>query len=138
MTGFGQGSNIGFGICDVLDSFQTNGGEGARTEPEVVFAAPAGEIMSAFVTLLCVVGDFVLVQAVCREELHDAAEKTLLGEFVAVEFTGAEFFEELSVLLVGEAVGGDVVGRPEGGLLEISLPFFGGLVGDGEHQIDVH
>lgn len=137
-TGIMEGLDVSFRIGDVLGPSESNGGEGAWTKAEVVFTAPAGGVVTTFVTLLGVVRDFVLMQPGRGQELHDASKKAFLRDFIAVKFAGAEFFEELGVLLVSQAVGGNVVGRSPDGFMEIRLPFLGGLIGDGEHEVDVH
>ncbi len=63
-TGIMEGLHVSFGVGDVLGPLESNGGEGAWTKPEVVFTAPAGGVVTTFVTLLGVVRDFVLMQSV--------------------------------------------------------------------------
>jgi len=54
-----------------------------------------------------------------------------------MKLSGAEFLKELGVFLVSEAVGRNVVRGFADGFVEVGLPFFRGLVGDGEHEVQV-
>ena len=94
--------------------------------------------MLAFVTLARVVGDFVLVEAVGREKFHGASEEAFLGGFVTMKVAGAELLKKFRVFLVSQAVCGHVVGRFADGFFEVCLPFFGGLIWDGEHEVYVN
>jgi hypothetical protein len=57
--------------------------------------------------------------------------------FVLFELAGGEFAKILGVLLVGEAVGGDVRGREGEGGLKVCLPLFEALAWDGKHEVDI-
>lgn len=46
---FGERLDVGVGIGGVLGSVQANGRERAGTESEVIFTAPAGEVVLTFV-----------------------------------------------------------------------------------------
>ena len=66
------------------------------------------------------------------------------GEHVGVEIgvvgkiPGLEFLEECCVLLVGQVVGGEVIGLESEGLGQGVLPIEEGLAGDGKDEVNVN
>ena len=108
------------------------------TEAEVIRALPVALVVLRVVAGLGVVRGLVVIEAGGGEDVF--GEVVVIGVVIFVLCVGAVFqgIEKRCVLLVGEVVGGDVVGLQRNGVAQGAFPIRQRLAGDGEHEIDVH
>lgn len=78
-----------------------------------------------------------MVESGGAEDAAGEVEEVGVGVFVFGDFAALEGFEEGGVLLVGQVVGGDVVGLEADGVFEGLAPVGVGLSGNREHEVDV-
>src|SRR5262249_22200009 len=78
----------------------------------------------------------MLVASVFKDR-HGHLEKRSIRVCVLQKFTACVAEKKLGVLLVGEAVGRDVIGLETGSSLQRRFPFLDGLAWQSEHEIDV-
>ena len=84
-----------------------------------------------------VVGDLVLGETSGAERVHGRLEKVGVAVVVLLEGAELELAEVGGVLLVGEAVGRNVLGLEGEGFREGGGPLRGRLAGDGKHEVNV-
>ena len=94
--------------------------------------------MQAFAAGLGVVRDFVLSVARLLEGIHRDLEKIGVRFGHGHQFATAEALEILSVLLVGEAIGGNVVRIERDRLAQRFDPLHAILPGNAKNQVEVH
>ena len=71
------------------------------------------------------------------EDRHGRLEERGICIHVLSKFTACVAQKKLSVLLVSEAVGGDVIGFEGNGFLQCEFPLLDGLPRQSEHKIDI-
>ena len=133
----GDAFEIVGGIADVLVTGPVEGGDGGGTEAEVVVADPVAFVMAGAFCGEGVVGRFVVLVARGGEDFFPEREHLRVEIGVVLVVAGLEFLEESGVFLVGEIVGGEVVGLEGEGLGQGIFPIEEGLAGDREDKVDI-
>lgn len=133
----GDALEVGGGVADVLMSSAVEGRDGGWTEAEVVVSNPVAFVVAGAFSGEGVVGGFVMFVARRGEHFFGEGEHVGIELGVVLVVAGLELFKEVGVLLVGEVVGGEVIGLEGEGLGEGVFPIEEGLAGDGEDEVEI-
>jgi len=71
------------------------------------------------------------------QDRHCPIEKRGIGVRVLQQFTARVAQKEFRVFLIGEAVGGDMIGSKGDSFLQCEFPLLDGLTWQSEHEIDI-
>ena len=124
-------------VADILVAGSIEGGDGGGTEAEVVVADPVALVVPGAFSREGVVGGFVMFVTGGGEDLLPESEHFGVEVGVVLKVAGLEFFEKSGVFLVGEIVGGEVVGLESEGLSEGVFPVEERLTRDRENEVDI-
>ncbi len=98
--------------------------------------APISAVVPGFASWQRIVGNLVLDEPGIAEQIHGHFKKIGIPVLILGELVGLKLVIKFGVLLIGEAIGGDVLGSESDRSLQGGLPLSAGLGGNGEHQIE--
>ena len=97
-------------ICNVLPALESARGKRARTDPDIVRAAPVSPIVLGVKSRTRIIRNLVVLVASPLECRHRQLKKARFRFIMRGKFAALESCEKLSVLFVGETVGRNMFG----------------------------
>ncbi len=124
-------------VGDVGSALGVPVGGGGGTYAKVRQVGPVEEVVPAFEGGFCKVGYFVLLEAGTGEAVYRKVVHLPVGLFVdRFDIAAVEGFFQRGVLLVGEAIGADVLKFQVEGFFQGLLPGLQGGAWDGEYKVN--
>ena len=127
----------GVGCGRLRRAVATESGDCGGAEAEVIAAFPVAQVVAGVMTGGGIVRGLVVAEVSAGESVVGEGEEAGVEVGVVAEFSFLELLEVSGVFLVGEVVAGDMIGFQGKGLGEIVGPARFGLMGDGEHEVEV-